>query len=231
MKTKIGNDWNGVLKDEFEKEYFEKLTDFVKTEYKSEVCFPPVKDIFNAFEMCSFSNTKIVILGQDPYHGKGQAHGLSFSVPEGMKIPPSLRNIFKELTSDLGVDSPTQGDLTSWSKQGVLLLNATLTVRKSLPGSHQKQGWEEFTDSVIKTISNKKESVVIVLWGKFAEQKVSLIDESKHCIITSSHPSPFSAHRGFLGSKPFSKTNEFLEKKEIEKIDWELKNDQVKMEF
>ena len=231
MKTKIGNDWNGVLKDEFEKEYFEKLTDFVKTEYKSEVCFPPVKDIFNAFEMCSFSNTKIVILGQDPYHGKGQAHGLSFSVPEGMKIPPSLRNIFKELTSDLGVDSPTQGDLTSWSKQGVLLLNATLTVRKSSPGSHQKQGWEEFTDSVIKTISNKKESVVIVLWGKFAEQKVSLIDESKHCIITSSHPSPFSAHRGFLGSKPFSKTNEFLEKKGIEKIDWELKNDQVKMEF
>ena len=231
MKTKIGNDWNGVLKDEFEKEYFEKLTDFVKTEYKSEVCFPPVKDIFNAFEMCSFSNTKIVILGQDPYHGKGQAHGLSFSVPEGMKIPPSLRNIFKELTSDLGVDSPTQGDLTSWAKQGVLLLNATLTVRKSSPGSHQKQGWEEFTDSVIKTISNKKESVVIVLWGKFAEQKVSLIDESKHCIITSSHPSPFSAHRGFLGSKPFSKTNEFLEKKGIEKIDWELKNDQVKIEF
>ncbi|MFT6001704.1 MAG: uracil-DNA glycosylase [Flavobacteriales bacterium] len=231
MKTKIGNDWNGVLKDEFEKEYFEKLTDFVKTEYKSEVCFPPVKDIFNAFKMCSFSNTKIVILGQDPYHGKGQAHGLSFSVPEGMKIPPSLRNIFKELTSDLGVDSPTQGDLTSWAKQGVLLLNATLTVRKSTPGSHQKQGWEEFTDSVIKTISNKKESVVIVLWGKFAEQKVSLIDESKHYIITSSHPSPFSAHRGFLGSKPFSKTNEFLEKKGIEKIDWELKNDQVKMEF
>ncbi|MEZ7902112.1 MAG: uracil-DNA glycosylase [Flavobacteriales bacterium] len=231
MKTKIGNDWNGVLKDEFEKEYFEKLTDFVKTEYKSEVCFPPVKDIFNAFEMCSFSNTKIVILGQDPYHGKGQAHGLSFSVPEGMKIPPSLRNIFKELASDLGVDSPTQGDLTSWAKQGVLLLNATLTVRKSKPVSHQKQGWEEFTDSVIKTISNKKESVVIVLWGKFAEQKVSLIDESKHCIITSSHPSPFSAHRGFLGSKPFSKTNEFLEKKGIEKIDWELKNDQVKMEF
>lgn len=231
MKTKIGNDWNGVLKDEFEKEYFEKLTDFVKTEYKWEVCFPPVKDIFNAFEMCSFSNTKIVILGQDPYHGKGQAHGLSFSVPEGMKIPPSLRNIFKELTSDLGVDSPTQGDLTSWAKQGVLLLNATLTVRKSKPVSHQKQGWEEFTDSVIKTISNKKESVVIVLWGKFAEQKVSLIDESKHCIITSSHPSPFSAHRGFLGSKPFSKTNEFLEKKGIEKIDWELKNDQVKMEF
>ena len=231
MKTKIGNDWNGVLKDEFEKEYFEKLTDFVKTEYKSEVCFPPVKDIFNAFEMCSFSNTKIVILGQDPYHGKGQAHGLSFSVPEGMKIPPSLRNIFKELASDLGVGSPTQGDLTSWAKQGVLLLNATLTVRKSSPGSHQKQGWEEFTDSVIKTISNKKESVVIVLWGKFAEQKVSLIDESKHCIITSSHPSPFSAHRGFLGSKPFSKTNEFLEKKGIEKIDWELKNDQVKIEF
>jgi uracil-DNA glycosylase len=231
MKTKIGNDWNGVLKDEFEKEYFEKLTDFVKTEYKSEVCFPPVKDIFNAFKMCSFSNTKIVILGQDPYHGKGQAHGLSFSVPEGMKIPPSLRNIFKELASDLGVDSPTQGDLTSWAKQGVLLLNATLTVRKSKPVSHQKQGWEEFTDSVIKTISNKKESVVIVLWGKFAEQKVSLIDESKHCIITSSHPSPFSAHRGFLGSKPFSKTNEFLEKKGIEKIDWELKNDQVKMEF
>ena len=231
MITKIGNDWNGVLKDEFEKESFENLTDFLINEYKSEVCFPPLKDIFNAFEVCSFSDTQVVILGQDPYHGEGQAHGLSFSVPEGIKIPPSLRNIFKELASDLGVYTPTQGDLTSWAKQGVLLLNATLTVRKSTPGSHQKQGWEEFTDSVIKTISNKKESVVFVLWGKIEEQKASLIDKSKHCIITSSHPSPFSAHRGFLGSKPFSKTNEFLEKKGLKKIDWELKDKQVKIEF
>lgn len=231
MKLAIKNDWGEILSEEFEKDYFKNLTSFLVNEYKTEVCFPAEKDIFNAFEFCIFQEVKVVILGQDPYHGNGQAHGLSFSVPEGIKIPPSLRNIYKELASDLNVTTPTQGNLTSWAKQGVFLLNATLTVRKSTPASHQKQGWEEFTDSLIKIISEKKESIVFVLWGKFAEKKTTLIDESKHLIITSSHPSPFSVHRGFLGSKPFSKTNEFLEKKGIEKIDWELKDKQVKMEF
>ena len=222
MKTKIGNDWNGVLKDEFEKEYFEKLTDFVKTEYKSEVCFPPVKDIFNAFEMCSFSNTKIVILGQDPYHGKGQAHGLSFSVPDGIKHPPSLKNIFKELSSDIGGETPISGNLTSWAKEGVLLLNTTLTVKAHEAGSHQKQGWEKFTDAVIEQISLRKKHVVFILWGGYAQKKGEVIDTEKHFLINSPHPSPLSSYRGFFGSKPFSKTNEFLTKKEIETIDWEL---------
>jgi uracil-DNA glycosylase len=231
MKTEIGNDWSEVLKEVFEKESFKKLTAFVKKDYQSTICYPTEKAIFNAFEVCSFSQTKVVILGQDPYHGEGQAHGLSFSVPDGIKTPPSLRNIFKELASDLDINTPSHGDLTPWAKQGVLLLNATLTVRKSTPGSHQKQGWEEFTDSVIKTISDKKKSVVFILWGKFAEQKAILIDESKHCIITSSHPSPFSAHRGFLGSKPFSKTNEYLSENGLKTIDWQLKDDQTKMTF
>lgn len=231
MNTKIGNDWEEILKEEFEKDYFKNLSLFVKNEYQNSICYPLDKDIFNGFEICSFSNTKVVILGQDPYHGEGQAHGLSFSVPKGIKTPPSLKNIYKELISDLNLNLPSQGDLTNWAKQGVLLLNATLTVRKSTPGSHQKQGWEEFTDSIIKTISNKKEKVVFVLWGKFAEQKENLIDNSKHLIITSSHPSPFSAHRGFLGSKPFSKTNDFLAKNGLEKINWKLEDDQVRMEF
>ncbi|MEN8927881.1 MAG: uracil-DNA glycosylase, partial [Flavobacteriales bacterium] len=215
--------------DEVSSEYFEKLNEFVSREYQTETCFPAEKDIFKALECCSFEATKVVILGQDPYHGAGQAHGLSFSVPEGIKIPPSLRNIYKELSSDLGIETPSIGNLTAWAKQGVLLLNATLTVRKSTAGSHQKQGWEEFTDSVIKTISDKKESVVFILWGKFAEQKISLIDESKHLIITSSHPSPFSAHRGFLGSKPFTKANEFLVKKGVGEIDWVLDTFQKKL--
>jgi uracil-DNA glycosylase len=231
MNSQIAEDWKETLQEEFEKDYFKELTLFVEKEYKKAICFPAKATIFNAFEVCSFSETKVVILGQDPYHGEGQAHGLSFSVPDGIKIPPSLRNIFKELASDLGISTPSQGDLTPWAKQGVLLLNATLTVRKSTPGSHQKQGWEEFTDSVIQTISDKKESVVFILWGKFAEQKAILIDESKHCIITSSHPSPFSAHRGFLGSKPFSKTNEYLSENGLKTIDWQLKDDQTKMAF
>ncbi|MDB4089426.1 uracil-DNA glycosylase [Flavobacteriales bacterium] len=231
MKAELAKDWRGILNKEFEKEYFAKLTSFVNSEFKNGICFPPEKNIFKAFEVCSFSETKVVILGQDPYHGEGQAHGLSFSVPDGIKIPPSLRNILKELKSDLGFESPLFGNLIDWAKQGVLLLNATLTVRKSTPGSHQKQGWEEFTDSVIKTISNEKEFVVFILWGKFAEQKADLIDDSKHLIITSSHPSPFSAHRGFLGSKPFSKTNKYLTKNGLKTIDWELKDDQTKMVF
>lgn len=222
LTTLISQGWKQVLSEELENAYFARLTEFVTKEYNSQICFPPKNLIFKALDACSFENTKVVILGQDPYHGDGQAHGLSFSVPNGMKFPPSLRNIFKELSSDLGVQVPYQGNLTNWAEQGVLLLNATLTVRKSTPGSHQKQGWEEFTDSVIKMISHQKEHVVFVLWGKFAEQKTSLIDESKHLIITSAHPSPFSAHRGFFGSKPFSKANEFLEEKGLEKIDWVL---------
>lgn len=225
MKISIANNWNEILSSEIQKDYFESLMLFVEKEYKNETCFPPEKDIFSAFEMCSFNDTKVVILGQDPYHGIGQAHGLSFSVPEGIKIPPSLRNIFKELSSDLSIGAPSQGDLSYWAKQGVLLLNATLTVRKSSPGSHQKQGWEDFTDFVIKSISDNKKSLVFVLWGKFADQKESLIDETKHLILKSSHPSPFSAHRGFLGSKPFSKTNDYLEENGMKKIDWKLKEE------
>jgi uracil-DNA glycosylase len=220
--THISQDWKQVLSEELECDYFVRLTQFVTKEYTSQICFPPKNLIFKAFDACSFENTKVVILGQDPYHGDGQAHGLSFSVPYGMKFPPSLRNIFKELSSDLGVQVQYQGNLTNWAEQGVLLLNTTLTVRKSAPGSHPKQGWEEFTDSVIKTISRQKEQVVFILWGKFAEQKNILIDESKHLIITSAHPSPFSAHRGFFGSKPFSKTNEYLRKKGRKEINWTL---------
>lgn len=222
LASNIPNDWKELLTDEINSTYFSDLSEFVSKEYSSEICFPPEKMIFNAFEKCSFENTKVVILGQDPYHGDGQAHGLSFSVPDGVKFPPSLRNIFKELSSDMEIQVPFQGNLTGWAEQGVLLLNATLTVRKSTAGSHQKQGWEEFTDSVIKTISEKKKDVVFVLWGKFAERKTELIDNSKHLIITSSHPSPFSAHRGFLGSKPFSKTNAFLVSKGKKGIDWGL---------
>ncbi len=222
MKLNKASDWNSFLREESEKEYFDKLTQFVETEYETEICFPHKKNIFSALELCSFSDTKVVILGQDPYHGDGQAQGLSFSVPDGVKFPPSLRNIFKELSSDLGIQVPFQGNLTPWAQQGVLLLNATLTVRKSTPGSHQNRGWEIFTDNIIQSISDKKEEVVFILWGKFAEQKSDLIDSKKHLIISSAHPSPFSAHRGFFGSKPFSKTNEYLRKKGKKEVDWNL---------
>ena len=222
LVTHISQDWIQVLSEEVESDYFARLSEFVAKEYDTEVCFPPENLIFKALDFCSFADTKVVILGQDPYHGDGQAHGLSFSVPDGMKFPPSLRNIYKELSSDLNIQVPFQGNLTQWARQGVLLLNATLTVRKSTPGSHQKQGWEEFTDSIIKSISENKNQVVFILWGKFAEQKSLLIDSSKHLIISSAHPSPFSAHRGFFGSKPFSKTNDYLEKNGRTKIDWML---------
>jgi len=222
LVTYISQDWKQVLSEEVESDYFARLSEFVAKEYDTEVCFPPKPLIFRAFAMCPFENTKVVILGQDPYHGDGQAHGLSFSVPAGMKFPPSLRNMFKELSSDLEIPVPFQGDLTGWAQQGVLLLNATLTVRKSTPGSHQKQGWEEFTDSVIRLLSDQKEGLVFVLWGKFAEQKSNLINTTKHCVISSAHPSPFSAHKGFFGSKPFSKTNEYLRKQGKVEIDWTL---------
>ena len=184
--------------------------------------FPPKKQIFRALELTPFENIKVVILGQDPYHGEGEANGLAFSVNKGIKLPPSLRNIYKELESDLGVKPPIQGDLTSWAKQGVLLLNSVLTVEKDKPGSHRNIGWEEYTDSIIKEISDKKENIVFILWGKYAQSKKDLIDERKHLVISSPHPSPFSARKGFFGSKPFSTTNTYLKSKGKKEIDWRV---------
>lgn len=220
MRTNLGPTWNTLLKEEMDKGYFPELTKTVSEAYNKTTTFPAEENIFKAFSLCAFEDTKVVILGQDPYHGEGQAEGLSFSVPEGIKTPPSLRNIYKELASDLDMSTPESGSLEHWAKQGVLLLNSTLTVESSLPASHQGLGWETFTDEVIKTISDKKENVVFLLWGKFAQDKATLIDESKHLILTASHPSPFSAHRGFLGCRHFSKVNKYLKKQGLKEIDW-----------
>jgi len=224
MAIELEPSWLEVLKDEFDKGYMVQLRAFLKNEKLSgNKIYPKGSDIFNAFEQTPFANLKVVILGQDPYHGENQAHGLSFSVQKGITIPPSLRNIYKEMTTDIpGFVVPTHGDLTEWAKQGVLLLNASLTVQAGMPGSHQKKGWEEFTDNVIKTISDKKEGIVFVLWGSFAQAKAALIDHTKHHIIKSPHPSPFSADRGFFGSKPFSKTNEILIKEGKVPVDWQV---------
>ena len=209
------------MSDEFSREYFERLTKFVKDEYTSGAVYPAPKNIFRAFDLCPFDHVKVVILGQDPYHGPGQANGLCFAVGEGVALPPSLQNIFKEIESDLGKPLVHRaGDLERWAKQGVLLLNATLTVRSKTPGSHQGKGWEEFTDAVIKTVSDQKEHVVFILWGNYARAKGAHIDRFKHLVIESPHPSPFSAHTGFFGSKPFSKTNEYLVANGKEPIDW-----------
>ena len=213
MQVKIEKSWQEVLQTEFDKPYFENLVGFVKQEYASNTIFPPAGQIFNAFNTCPFNNVKVVILGQDPYHGPGQAHGLCFSVNDGIQFPPSLQNIFKEITSDLGIPAPKTGNLTRWAEQGVLLLNATLTVRASQAGSHQGKGWEEFTDAVIKTISEKAENVVFILWGSYAIKKKSLINASKHCILTAPHPSQLSSYRGFFGCKHFSQTNTYLTSK------------------
>ncbi len=220
MNFKITKSWKNILEEEFEKEYFKQLADFIKQEYKTQKIYPPDYEIFNAFNLCSFNNLKVVIIGQDPYHGEGQAHGLCFSVKEGVKTPPSLRNIYKELHDDLGKEIPKTGNISHWAKQGVLMLNATLTVRAKQAGSHQKKGWEIFTDFVIKKISNEKENLVFLLWGAFAQKKGCLIDKSKHFILESTHPSPFSAHKGFLGNRHFSKTNYFLGLKGLDKINW-----------
>ena len=220
MDIRIEESWKKVLAEEFNKDYFKRLIEFVKSEYKTQRIYPPGKLIFNAFDSCPFDQVKVVILGQDPYHGPGQAHGLCFSVNDGIQFPPSLRNIFKELNGDIGKEIPGSGNLISWAKQGVLLLNATLTVRAGQAGSHQKRGWEEFTDAVISTISSKKENVVFILWGNYAISKRKLIDESKHFLHTSVHPSPLSASRGFFGTKPFSKTNEYLESHGLQQINW-----------
>lgn len=220
MQVKIEKSWQEVLQTEFDKPYFENLVGFVKQEYASNTIFPPAGQIFNAFNTCPFNNVKVVILGQDPYHGPGQAHGLCFSVNDGVQFPPSLQNIFKEITSDLGIPAPKTGNLTRWAEQGVLLLNATLTVRASQAGSHQGKGWEEFTDAVIKTISEKAENVVFILWGSYAIKKKNLIDASKHCILTAPHPSPLSSYRGFFGCKHFSQTNTYLTSKGKSPIEW-----------
>ena len=220
MQVKIEKSWQEVLQPEFDKPYFENLVGFVKQEYASRTIFPPAGQIFNAFNTCPFNNVKVVILGQDPYHGPGQAHGLCFSVNDGIPFPPSLQNIFKEISSDLGLQIPSSGNLTRWAEQGVLLLNATLTVRASQAGSHQGKGWEEFTDSVIKIISEKVENVVFILWGSYAIKKKALINTSKHCILTAPHPSPLSSYRGFFGCKHFSQTNTYLTSKGKTPIEW-----------
>jgi uracil-DNA glycosylase len=220
MEVKIATSWKERLASEFEKDYFGELTQFVKTEYTTQVIYPPAKQIFSAFDSCSFDDTKVVIIGQDPYHGAGQANGLCFSVSDGVKPPRSLDNIFKEIKSDLGKPIPTSGNLERWAKQGVLLLNATLTVRAASPGSHQNKGWETFTDEVIKIISEQKRDVVFILWGAYAQKKGEVIDRNKHFVLASPHPSPFSADRGFFGSKPFSKTNEYLRSKGLREIEW-----------
>lgn len=220
IDVKIEKNWKEKLKNEFEKEYFEKLVAFVKEQYKSKTIYPPAGKIFSAFEYCPFEDVKVVIIGQDPYHGKGQANGLCFSVSENISIPPSLINIYKELKNDLGITPPTMGNLERWAKQGVLLLNATLTVQANIAGSHQGKGWEEFTDSVIKILSDEKENLVFILWGAYAQKKGIVIDRNKHLVIESAHPSPFSADRGFFGSKPFSKTNKYLKEKGIKEINW-----------
>jgi uracil-DNA glycosylase len=221
MNVKIENSWKEALKSEFEKSYFKELAETVRTAYEgADSVYPPPQLIFKAFELCPFDKVKVVILGQDPYHGTGQAHGLSFSVPEGVRPPPSLQNIYKELLSDIGTPISQSGNLERWASQGVLLLNATLTVIGGKAGSHQGLGWEQFTDSVIQKLSEEREHLVFILWGRYAQDKGSVIDASKHLVIKSAHPSPFSAHSGFFGSKPFSKTNEYLISHGIKPIAW-----------
>lgn len=221
MDVRIESSWKDKLSTEFGKPYFTELTEFVKEEYQSGTVYPDPKHIFRAFALTPFEKVKVVILGQDPYHGAKQAIGLSFAVEEGMPLPPSLRNIYKELESDLGTSVRVpHGDLSRWAAQGVLLLNATLTVRASEAGSHQGKGWELFTDAVIKTLSDEREHLVFILWGNYARTKGVHIDRSKHCVIESAHPSPFSAAKGFFGSKPFSKANEYLKSHGETSIDW-----------
>lgn len=219
----IHNSWDLKLKEEFELPYIAKLKDFLKEERRLHNIYPKKTEVFNAFKLTNFENVKVVILGQDPYHGPNQAHGLSFSVNYGIKIPPSLANIYKELKSDIDFAIPSHGNLTSWANQGVLLLNATLTVRAGEPGSHQKTGWETFTDAVIKLISDKKENCVFLLWGNFAKSKINLIDLDKHLVLTAAHPSPL-AGGAFFGCRHFSKTNEYLKSKNIGPIDWAIPN-------
>ncbi|MGN6250146.1 MAG: uracil-DNA glycosylase [Ginsengibacter sp.] len=223
MDVQIEESWKRELKEEFTKTYFQHIITFLKAEKASgKIIYPPGPLIFNAFKQTPFDRVKVVLIGQDPYHNKGQAHGLSFSVPNGVPKPPSLNNIFKELKNDLGIEIPENGNLIKWAQQGVLLLNASLTVRQNEPGSHANIGWLQFTDNVIKRISDDKEGIVFLLWGKFAQEKQSLIDETKHFVLKAAHPSPYSANNGFFGCKHFSKTNELLMKQHKTPIDWKL---------
>jgi len=220
MDVKIANSWKLILCDEFSKVSFSNLVQFIRNEYTNHKIYPTGKLIFSAFDHCSFENLKVVILGQDPYHGPNQANGLCFSVNDGVKMPPSLVNIFKEINNDLNIPMPATGNLERWADQGVLLLNATLTVRSSSPGSHQNKGWEEFTDAVIRKISEENQDVVFLLWGAYAQRKGEIIDKNRHCVLESPHPSPFSADRGFFGCKHFSKTNQYLRNNGLKEINW-----------
>ncbi len=220
MGLKLEQSWKQLLSNEFEKDYFQELTKFIRSEYKTKTVYPPGKLIFNALDSLPVPKVKVVILGQDPYHGPGQAHGLSFSVPDDINPPPSLKNIYKELSDDLHVPMKTSGNLISWVNQGVLLLNATLTVVANSAGSHQNKGWETFTDTVIERLADSQENLVFILWGNYAKQKGRFLDTTKHMVLTAPHPSPFSANNGFFGSKPFSKTNKYLASKGITPINW-----------
>lgn len=220
MDVKIETSWKKALSEEFEKEYFANLTQFVRNEYSQVTIYPPGRLIFNAFNLCPFDKVKVVIIGQDPYHGPGQAHGLCFSVNDGVTFPPSLVNIFKEIQSDIGTPPPSSGNLTRWAEQGVLLLNATLTVRAHQAGSHQRRGWEEFTDAAIRILAEKRENIVFILWGAYAQKKGSFIDRNKHLVLTSAHPSPLSAYNGFFGNRHFSRTNDYLIEKGESPIQW-----------
>jgi uracil-DNA glycosylase len=220
LDVKIEPSWKNLLQTEFDKAYFKDLASFVKEEYKNNQVFPPAKQIFAAFDFTPFDKVSVVIIGQDPYHGVGQANGLCFSVNPGMSLPPSLKNIYKELENDISKNPSENGDLSHWAKQGVLMLNATLTVRANQAGSHQNRGWEIFTDAIIKLINQEKNNVVFILWGAYAQKKGTFIDTKKHLIIKSAHPSPLSAHNGFWGSKPFSKTNHYLKSMGLQEIEW-----------
>lgn len=224
MSVQIGNDWDEILKDEWKKDYYIRLRKNLINEYKNYTIYPNMYDIFNALKKVSYEDTKVVILGQDPYHGVGQAHGFSFSVQKGIKTPPSLLNIYKELHDDLGLYIPNNGNLIKWANQGVLLLNSTLTVRAHQANSHKDIGWTILTDNIIKLLNEREKPIVFLLWGKFAQSKEILITNRRHLIIKSAHPSPFAAHRGFFGSKPFSKTNNFLIKNNMSPIDWQIEN-------
>tara|TARA_Y100001936_G_C16091481_1_gene686612 strand:- start:5139 stop:5804 length:666 start_codon:yes stop_codon:yes gene_type:complete len=221
MIKNFSNDWSKHLNSEFKKEYFLSLSSFLKQEYQDQSIFPQKDKIFEAFKLCSYKDVKVVIFGQDPYHGEGQAHGLAFSVMDGVKVPPSLKNIYKELKSDVGIEPPDHGNLEKWANQGVLLLNSVLTVRKSEAGSHRKKGWEEFTDAVVKYLNENKEKLVFILWGKDAQKKAECVDRSRHLVLECAHPSPFSA-RNFHGNKHFSKTNLYLKDNKKRPIDWAL---------
>ena len=220
MNVKIDPSWKEHLSEEFAKPYFTELTNFVRQEYQTATCYPPGRLIFNAFNLCPFDKVKVVIIGQDPYHGPGQAHGLCFSVNDGVPFPPSLQNIFKEIQSDLGTPIPTTGNLTRWANQGVLMLNATLTVRAHQAASHQRQGWEEFTDAAIRALAEERENLVFILWGAYAQKKGAFIDRNKHLVLASAHPSPLSAYNGFFGNKHFSRANEYLIAHGQQPIQW-----------